>query len=445
VTAFDDLISSLGPQGASAWGSISTQLAGEGADQPTVAAAQATFTNTWNSLSTTFGMSADNALDAAQQYTFAASTVAGSVSMVQGLVGDLKQVSSGTGLPIAAVNMFTGSMIGIAVAAGAVSAGVGALVVGAVGLAASVISSVLGSPPGVEICPGINANPAPSWVINCTPVWGAAYSPGQNGWRSFPTSPEWFTNGSLATLTDGYTGAKNTLPINLNLFTVKGNPNTSPIEVLFPEYNALMGGVPPELTDFHATFVAAWKANKEFALNGQKPQDDAIVLQHCVLVWNRAHSSSSTVSLTPLTPGYEGSLVTTAISESSSTLKSANYIDGDGFTLFTGPHRIFLVPLTFSPAADAAITGSTATTSTPPATAAKTAVGVTAAAATTITLAAIVWSLATGKAWDWALGQAWEEIKEMIGDKPGGLAETRNRRRGSARRRSSGRISHKRR
>ena len=368
MAAFDDLISSLGPQGSSAWGTISNQLQREGADQPTIVAAQNTFTSSWNSLSTTFGMDADSALTGAQQYTYAASTIAGAVSTVQGLVSDFKQIQTPAGA-LSAVNMFTGAMVGIAVAAGAVSAGIGAVIVAAVGIAADVLSNFLGSAPGVSVCPGIRCNPAPDWVINCTCVWGAAYSPGANGWRSFPTpaaNPEWFSPTGTAYLKDGYTGQINTLAITSAssqeyLGVQTGNPNfTMPIEILFPEYGQLTAtlSVPLELLPFHAAFVAAWKANKEFTLNGQKAQDDAVVLQHCIRVWNKSHSGSSTFALSahsdsPLGPiigenFYEASLVAEAISNAPSDLAAANYISNGTFLINTGPALTFDVPVVTS-------------------------------------------------------------------------------------------------
>lgn len=403
----------MGPQGSSAWGTISTQLSAEGADQPTIAAAQNTFTTAWNNLSTTFGMDADSALTGAQQYTFAASTLTGAVSTVQGLVGGARSMATPAGA-LSAINMFTGSMVGIAVAAGAASAGVGAVIVAAVAIAGEVLQSILGEPAGVEVCPGVSCNPAPKWVIQCVCCYGNAYSPGQNGWRPFPTDSAWFTQGATAILKDGYTGETTAV--------VYGQENTNPnfpwpIQQLFPEYMSVVYVVPSAaLFPFHSAFVAAWKANKEYALNGQKCQDDETVLQHTVLLWNRAHSNSSTVMLGPTTPGYMGSIVQNAISKASSALQKINSISGNSFVINTGPQKTFAVTLPevltlHIPKAPTAPASSTTS-------AGKTAVGVTAAAVSTVTLTAIVWSLATGKAWDWAFGQAWEEIKDVF-DKGG--------------------------
>jgi hypothetical protein len=404
VPAFDDLINSLGPRGTSAWATIQGQLSSEGADQPTVVAAQNTFTNAWNSLSTTFGVDADSALTGAAQYTYAASTISGSISMVQGFANDIEQVSTPAGA-MNIVNMFTGSMIGLAVAAGAVSAGVGAAIVAAVAVAGDILQDILGRPPGVEICPGISANPPPNWVVHCTPVWGTSYSPGQNGWRKFPSTPEWFAVNGSATLMDGWTGDANTLPIH--------HANLRPIDVLFPEYavvDYLIDLQSLALTGFHGAFVAAWKANKEFALNGQKVPTDATVLQHCILVWNRAHDNSSTTQLSSSTSGYEGSLVSSAIAVASSALQAANYISGQSFIIHTGPIRTFshIVPLTLHHLPVPA------TAAPAPPSAVKTAVGVTAAAAGTLALAAVAISFAKGKAWDWAFSQAWAEIKDVF-------------------------------
>src|SRR5260370_30346143 len=126
------------------------------------------------------------------------------------------------------------------------------------------------------------------------------------GWGKSPGASEWFQVGASAVLVDGYTGRQNTVPI------IDTQGLRSPIELLFPEYNDVVMPAPGTglfetgpLAGFHLAFIAAWKANKEYALNGQKCQPDATVLQHCILVWNRAHVSSSTTLLSPSTAMYQ--------------------------------------------------------------------------------------------------------------------------------------------
>jgi hypothetical protein len=77
------------------------------------------------------------------------------------------------------------------------------------------------------------------------------------------------------------------------------------------------------------------------------------------------------------------------------------------FTINSGPlidPRSHTLSLTLRPSA------STAAPS-----AAKTAVGISAAAVGSLTIAAIAIGLVKGKAWDWAFGQAWSEIKDVLG------------------------------
>jgi hypothetical protein len=348
VSDFSDLIAT--PQGAQAWGQIQDQLTAEGADSVSVLAAQDTLGNTWNTLlSNNFGIDPDTALSSAATYTMAASTISGSIKTVSGLVSAAENAS--TPEEVGQVfNLFAGTMVGVATALGAVSAGVGAVIVAAVGIAVDIIESFLGSAPGVEVCPGVNCNPTPQWVVNCNCFWGNVASPGSTGWRRFPTASNWFVLGGSAIVTDAITGAINAtidgsqpLASPSSIFTSTEATTSRPIDVLFPEYAQIEAPAPPGLGDFHSAFFSAWKANQEYALNGLKPQDDTTVLLHVIRIWNRSHSPSSTFNLSSSTAMYEGTLVDEALYSNDLTSDLDSYINGTSLIVYIGPQLSFPV------------------------------------------------------------------------------------------------------
>lgn len=344
VSAFDDLVNS-GSAASSAWATVQTQLSLEGADGTAVLAAKNTFADAWTSMtSSALGIDPTSAIGYAKNFTLASKTIAGSVATVEGLINAANNSSTPTEVA-ATFNLFAGTMVAAAVALGAVSAGVGAVIVAAVGIVASVLEGFLGSPPGVEVCPGVSCNPPPNWVVNCTCVWGKAYSPGAHGWRPFPTGKDWFTLGATATLVDGLTGEVNAAVDSTTRSFFATSPLYRPIDILFPNYASLEQTPPAVLADFHKAFFSAWKANQEYALNGQKAQSDAVVLQHTILVWNRAHASSSTTLLSRGTSMYEQTLVIDAISTASRAADAVDYVQGQSFVIYTGPRKVYVRPL----------------------------------------------------------------------------------------------------
>ena len=329
--------------GSAAWAQIQGQLNLEGASDAAVLAAKDTLASTWTSLTTNqFGVDPEHAMTAARDFTLAAQTIAGSVSTVEGLVNAAGgQISTQQVVQIS--NMFVGTMIGLAAAAGAVSAGVGAVIVSAIAIAADVIENLLGSSPGIEVCPGVTCNPTPNWVINCHCVWGQSASPSSLAWRHFPTSPEWYTVGATATLRDPITGQANmTLDGSSVGQGIFSSQSQRPIDMIFPQYAELEQPAPSPITDFHAAFVAAWKANQEYALNGLKVQDDSQVLFHMVRVWNRAHSQGTPFELSSSTVNsYEGSLVNDLLYSNSASSDLNDYISGTSLVVYTGPAITF--------------------------------------------------------------------------------------------------------
>lgn len=338
--------------GSAAWAQIQGQLNIEGASDTAILAAKDTLASTWTSLTTNqFGVDPETAMTAAKNFTLAAQTISGSVATVEGLVNASGgQISAQSVVQIS--NMFVGTMIGLAAALGAVSAGVGAVIVSAIAIAADVLEGFLGSSPGVEVCPGVTCNPAPNWVINCHCVWGKVASPGSSAWRTFPTSSEWYTVGATAVLKDPITGQVNmTLDGSGQGQGVFASQPERPIDMIFPQFAELGQPAPSVLSGFHAAFVAAWKANQEYALNGLKVQDDAQVLLHMVRVWNRSHSQGTPFELSSSTiNSYEGSLVTDLLYSNSQSTDINNYISGSSLLVYTGPSITFganqrIVPL----------------------------------------------------------------------------------------------------
>src|SRR5712671_1812380 len=140
-SSFQDL--SQIPEFQTAWGSIQTQLASEGATALDIAAAQNDLASSFDNLTSGaagFGLSAADALSAAKQYVTAGRTVIGAVSTIQGLLAATQNPDPAQSL--ATFQAFTGTLIGAATAAGALSAGVGAVIVAGLGIAINLLQSV---------------------------------------------------------------------------------------------------------------------------------------------------------------------------------------------------------------------------------------------------------------------------------------------------------------
>jgi len=233
--------------------------------------------------------------------------------------------------------IFTGTMIGtLSLVSGAVSAGAGAAIVGAVGAIIDILQTagLFGSsPPGVDICQGMKCNPVPDWVIGCENracpclcVWNqngssGIIAPGSRDWRSFPNSndpndADWFRD---ATLGGDFSFVWKGLKFGRTL-TVNPAGDDRPIDeafgpgffVDFPAYQAVeqftapaaiaqnqqIAALSPPPLGFTVqqggplslAFCAAWKANAEYSLNGLKAQPAWVVLLHTIRLWNRSHA-----------------------------------------------------------------------------------------------------------------------------------------------------------
>ena len=331
-----------GDQFTSAWNDIQTQLSSEGAGTDAINDAKASFADSYNQFSQSVAGSAasdiGSAIDGAKQYVLAGKTIAGAISNVQNLVRDIQDGAP----PIATANAFIGTLVGIAVAAGAVSAGVGAAIVTAVALVAEVLSNFfnLGSSPGYNICGSTYSN-QPNWVVGCVAAYGNVINTSNDSdWRRFPNPTNgadavWFCAGS------GQAGSSNpgmegcgsyfNWPSNNSVnWAPAGFPDVyRAIDRAFPMYHHLecehiqaqaitsvqipQGAqqvseqvgplqitVTPEtqaFANFQKSFFTAWQANQEYILNGLKPQPDWQVLLHAARIWNAAHEKGNGYSL----------------------------------------------------------------------------------------------------------------------------------------------------
>jgi hypothetical protein len=330
------------PEFQDAWAPVQAQLVAEGnkLDSLAVLDAQTKMADAFDQMTTSLGLSDPNQIadtaKAAGEFVMVGKTIAGQLGTVQGLIN---QATTGID-SVKSAAQFTGGMIGVlvstATALGAVSAGVGAAIVAVVGVVIAAVQALVnddGPPPGTEICKGFfctNATftiqgpsprlPACCCVFSPSSVSGlAAIGPGAPGWRPFPlyARPEdrvWFQHplglpGVGANPWIGtWRGADFEMP-----------PWWRPIDAAFPVYHQIecdeawpMGGmnpIPQRLAEFNIYWLYAWRANAAYALNGLKPQPDAIVLLHALRTWNASHEKGSTFALvpqagTPVPPEY---------------------------------------------------------------------------------------------------------------------------------------------
>lgn len=329
-----DLASDL--QSSSEWQAIEQQLRIEGAGQPAqqvqtlVDTAFTQFQSTYNQLvgpqpSLAQIQGPGGALNAAASFIGAGFTIGGAVDMVNGLTA---AASSGAPAP-ALLEAFTGTMLGIAVAAGSVTAGVGAAIVGVVDLLVTFLQAagLFGSSPAATLC-GVNYQAVPNWAINCIGVFGSPASPGTPAWAHFPNPNDaadavWYAPIAITPVIgmpigviewrglklEGWNGQNSKRyprPIDMawNNYAQVDYTN-SPI---FPDF--AFNALPQAAQNFHAAYLAAWKLNQEYLLNGLNAQDDQTVLIHALRNWNRAHHPSSTYVLTANSPMlYEASLI----------------------------------------------------------------------------------------------------------------------------------------
>jgi hypothetical protein len=392
------------------WGPVGAQLQAEGNAPGSFAyqLAQNDFANAVGQLAQAPEAQGADILNAAQQYTIAGHTIQGAFSTVTQLI---QAANNGVSAP-QAVQLFTGTMIGVAVLAGAVSAGAGAAIVGAIGIISDLLLG--GGSPGFSIpgCPGTTFSQAPNYSVGCVAVFGldpVTAGPGTANWKSFPSvnnpnDAHWFDSSLYGwSGIPGYGQWSGGIPgFGYRL-----------IDVAFPAYNTISCSLQtPAGTfagDFLRHFFSAWKANQEYALNGLKAQPDWQVLAHAIRLWNMAHAPGTPFLMAPsplalavdpacsdFTVGYEHMLVTDVV----------NNIKGDSLVpIQNGNLVVNTGPLIPPPQASNVTLPGAPAKSTVGATAVKVAAGTGVAVLGGIGLVALAKGWAFGKTVEWAWGK----------------------------------------
>ena len=311
--------------------------------------AKTAFTNAYEQI-TSQGLTAitSNPVAAAKQFVLAGNSIAGAVQTVLGLASNLSSEAKVIKVATTVLSSFTGVMVALLVGVtGAITAGVGAIIVGLVATAVAFLNSLFAKAPQptanqVQICTSpvsvladkTYAGLPIAFTIGCVPVYTSnpQIGPGSTAWRSFPdpnnpADAAWFRPIYLYGGGPGLWNDADFWAVAIGTPAEMGRP----IDVAFPNYrylecemydidpgsesfaqSAIFNGTnstdttantyvvpsnytPPKytpkttVTDFQKAFFAAWKANSEYALNGLVPQTDPIVLLHLIRIWNAAH------------------------------------------------------------------------------------------------------------------------------------------------------------
>ncbi|HZU83491.1 MAG TPA: hypothetical protein VE987_11265, partial [Polyangiaceae bacterium] len=295
LSEFNALMASGNPNFQNAWNDVQSQLAaeygpGSAAYQDAILQAQDAMGQAYSGLSQLAGVDPTTIANKARDYVLLGKTVSGAVSTIEGLIQD---ANTGQVTP-AVVAGFMGTMIGLGIALGAISAGVGAAIIGAVGAIVAVFQQFglfQPSPPGggsQQIC-SAGANGSDVFLGATGPVYkqnsfGIDYSayrlgytigclgvyvvdpahcriePASSEWRRFPNpnNPDdtpWFSFGAVGGANgsgqpDGswvfpWGGAGNTLAV-YNMGWSKPNDNSAfanlnirPIDAAFPYWRYL--------------------------------------------------------------------------------------------------------------------------------------------------------------------------------------------------------------
>lgn len=434
-------------------------------------------TNTFNTgaLASANGDPLVGAAQAASQVVATGSTILGAVHTISGLVDAAEH-----GTPTQIVQAFSGAMLaaeGIAVATGAVTAGVGAAICAGIALATDVIDDLISSPPVVDTigtCSITDPAAVPPWVIGVVyPVMNPHIQPVTGGpsssmWRKFPVAANvpdawWFTFVGIIDATTGQQTA-GTVPWitpggwqsggSYDQWASCGGNGIRPIDAAYAQYHqlecdiiaanqtlALPAPGPGEAATAYANFTqayyAAWAANQEFALNGlgKSVQSDPTVLIHVANHWNNAHAPGVGLEI-DAPPNSSSSQAIAWNTTCSSTLPANAYIHllvgdlrsqsgSDSDSILTGGQTLHLNTgplyevLDLSAVALLGATmidpGAAATTSSgpPTSTASNVAVG-TAAVVGTAALSTFIYAQIAGVAFTTVLSHVWKHTKSLV-------------------------------
>jgi len=338
-----------------AWGTIQQQLSLEGADATTIQAAKDYFDASYQGLVSQLPGNIEGpggVLDSAKQFVLAGITDAGAVDQVGGL---LAAAASGAP-PSQLLQTFTGTMIGLAVSAGAVSAGLGAAIVGAIAIVGQLLkgAGLFSSSPGFGVCSATYPL-QPAWVVGCTPIFtnSGPAKPGTANWIHFPNPADsvdaaWFAAQPPPSGMFSWRGVQVGFPPGILVSPISF---TWPAVVAMDPTMSLLLRVAVSLADpvvaaFHSAFVAGYKLNQEYPLNGLQPQPDWQVLLHTLRLWNKAHlnTGSAPYAIDPSDTSKNGALLSfeaSLVSQLRSNVPTTDPIWGArGLPIFyTGPRK----------------------------------------------------------------------------------------------------------
>jgi len=324
------------PQYQAAVSTVTAQMTAEGQSSLNIAGAVSALGSTWQNMVDN-GISGSDALSAATSYVLGSQTLGGAADIVTGLLG---AAASGAP-PSALLQMFTGTMVGIMVSAGAVSAGLGAAIVGGVAAVVGLLQAAglfPGAPSGIQVCPGLTVQTMPSYFVPapavygsntpaCIVAWDSAWDPthhsgiqpGSANWRKFPVDASglfqddavWYLpitsplNGGQYFSWRGvkYGSSGSVIPFrNIDLFFPQLHQiecEASAGETMFLAMG-LSANEASTLTSFNAAFGAALRLNWAYVLNGiTPPASDLQVLVHTIYNWNRAHAPGTGLDIGP--------------------------------------------------------------------------------------------------------------------------------------------------
>jgi hypothetical protein len=320
------------PNFASQWNQLKAQVQAEGGTNLVVA--QNSMLSAANQLASVSEItvnpnSSQIIASAAGSFATLGNTVLGAVGSISGLIQEAQQPGGAHGLMV--VQGFTGILIGLATTAGAVSAGVGAAIVAGLGLIASLVGNLFNGPPPVATIGECQLNYQPTlmvadsllWSKNGQPVTAGPSTAAWSKWRRFPNATKssdapWFQPGSIAGfnwLGDDW-GACVFSPLQvtttvrpIDVLFENGSPVYAQLEAdNFLVWAVIMAGGNAEiytaLVGLYNAFLAAWKSNREYGLNGLQRQSDAQVLAQVVSFWNAAHQAGQgfNMSAAPFQP-----------------------------------------------------------------------------------------------------------------------------------------------
>ncbi len=362
------------PSIAAALSSVAAQAQAEGGDALEVAARQATLLQSYSDIFKQGNVDAQSALKAAEAYVGQNHTIAGAIDTASGLVGAVEASQRSGTTPVDIVSNFSGPLMGGIVLSGELTAGAGAAITAGIAVAAALLDKLgLFAPPSGQNIDGQYFDPPPDFVIGSMGVYvddkhAPSIAPGSALWRRFPepSNPSdagWFAPAPSSTgvlIISEWRGAKWMGPL--------WSAGKRMVDVAFSDYAAastlapvsttpkVLGLALPALTlpeqlqavgEFSRAYFTAWKANKEYWLNGRKGGTDAQVLEHAVRVWNRAHEAGKGIDLRQAASPYFASQIGGLVSSpSGSDVMSRDKL---GIHLNTGPLKKKTTPTKKAP------------------------------------------------------------------------------------------------